>query len=189
MTARDLPILFSAPMVRAILDGSKTQTRRLIKAPAGAEWLMDELPDGTPLPLRQIGWGEYHPIQCPYGASGNRLWVREEWGTISVLDPLPPRSIGRQAPVHYRADGAGSGRWRRAFHMPRWVSRITLEVLEVCPERLQKITQADLHAEGFDELGAFAGAWDEIHGQHGPESWAGDPWVWAIRFRVAEVRQ
>ena len=198
---RERPILFSAPMVRAILSGSKSQTRRVVKYQAPD--LVDD--DGWPLVDRSIdGIGEVRGA-CPYGQSGDRLWVREDWRASLAYELTPPRDIPPGKPIAYQADGAGSlphfnaGKLRPSIHMPRWAGRITLEVTGVRVERLQDISKADAIAEGIarhadgngfhtkdgwhysaDPRESFASLWEYING-HG--SWDANPWVWAVEFR------
>ena len=173
--ASEKPILFSAPMVRAILAGKKTQTRRLINPQPPPEcgihyMLGDEswLPREQRTPLRhtwEAWWGERfdkrppkalcgsHDVRCPYGAPGDTLWVRETFAGEKN------RSLG-SGRLFYRADGdvrgrqetfsyiEREGRWRPAIHLPRWGSRLTLRVLSVRVERVQEITHEDAIAEG-----------------------------------------
>jgi hypothetical protein len=152
---RERPILFSAPMVRAILYGTKTQTRRVVirRMKDEGEWVKVRPVRGyTPETIRS----EY---PCPYGQPGDRLWVREACGIRADL--------GRQAGVVYRADHPGEAlpfghiydeatRWRPSIHMPRWASRITLEITDVRVERAQEITEADAIAEGINPRTALA---------------------------------
>lgn len=147
--SRDIPILFSAPMVRANLAGMKTQTRRVVKHPAaeGAHgW--------HPIPT---GWqympgGTEKPVS-PYGKAGDRLWVREAYRVHGGFDARPPREIPKSTAVWYCADEGASypshfGKQRPSMFMMRWASRITLLVKEVRIERLQAISEADAIAEG-----------------------------------------
>lgn len=167
---RERPILFSAPMVRAILEGRKTQTRRIVKmterataalvgAPPPAmegdraRWVTPPLDSGADYDA----WNAW----CPYGEPGARLWVRETWAAPSDYDDLSPKqidamhSIERVAvPLWYaatdttEAETYTAGRWRPSIHCPRWASRITLRVTSVRVERLQAITEEDARAEG-----------------------------------------
>lgn len=200
MTER--PILFSAPMVRAILDGTKTQTRRIAKK-------MVRHPDLGNLytPGALVLEGEpQHVIEraCPYGRPGDRLWVREAWRVINLADVFAPREITAADRIWFEADGPHeppAGRYRPGMFMPRWASRITLEITGVRVERLQEISRADAQAEGChhddpcdhkrrfcEEIGCegpdyrvgFRNLWESING---PESWAANPWVWVIEFR------
>lgn len=193
------PILFSGPMVQAILAGRKTQTRRQVKlrelrefqlsTTSGYDWRFRD---------RRSLWNvvstERLMEMCPYGQAGDRLWVRETHG---FLDPdfKPTVMTDRgHVQVTYQADHAidpnhGDGpdriRWRPSIHMPRWASRITLEVTSVSVERLQSLGEDDAQAEGIEpfsgrsNVGAFQALWDSING-----NWAANPWVWAISFRV-----
>lgn len=217
-TTRERPILFSGPMVRAILDGRKTQTRRLVKG-CGADFheraaflqmrddeasFGDALPD-DPVPIS---------VRCPYGGPGDRLWVRETWNKCPNEDLAPNDAVGPVSltnaahRVVYRAGGAethpmrpelGHSRWRPSIFMPRWASRILLEVTDVRVERLQAITDSDIRAEGVDErsaaelLGKVIAAgtplrdlwrigWDSINGDRC--AWVFDPWVWVVTFRM-----
>lgn len=217
---KERPILFSAPMVRAILAGAKTQTRRLVKLPSDVEpsgVVVD--PGGTAL----YGPGPYikaypaggdavmHPrIRCPYGYPGDRLWVKEGYALSKRWDrnaPATVPTVERDIPVWYRADvdvdvdeesWINRGRWRSSLHMPRWVSRITLEVTEVRVERLQDITEEDARAEGVTTFprdpegdcwtdGTHRAAFEYLWGQiNGFESWLANPWVWVVSFRRLE---
>lgn len=187
---KERPILFSAPMVRAILAGTKTQTRRVVRGPI--EYLG---PSGGQDDLSSWGWffdgEEQHgymvlargmnerfdngciSIPCPYGVPGDRLWVRETW-----------RGEGPGS-VKYRADGddVGSLKWRPSIFMPRWASRIDLEVTEVRVQRVQEITREDAIAEGVTthDVFGFMRLWDSINGKRAP--WASYPWVWALTFK------
>jgi hypothetical protein len=199
---RERPILFSAPMVNAILAGRKTQTRRVVKG---------EKP-GQPLDWLSAGFtpefvAEPENGLCPYGVPGDRLWVREacwlygRWIERGVTTTgRPKRSlelIGRQArhdnpgyhhTAHYGGNDGWS--WRPGIHMPRWASRITLEVTGVRVERLNDIGAADALAEGMtfpeaiewgcDPKDAFFGLWEHING---PGSWGANPFVWVVEFK------
>jgi hypothetical protein len=208
------PILFSVRMVRAILAGEKTQTRRVIKHPTRgvvkfSSYLGYMLTrEGTAL-LNGPDYpdGRDDEVRCPYGVPGDKLWVRERW-------KLRPNASGveRQGPdgdgAIYAAtwDKAGGHDWKPSIHMPRWASRITLKVARVRVEPLQNITEDDVKAEGIRFDGtywlagthpvkgtlqcwatpqqAFKRAWDEIHGQK--ISWSDNPWVWVVEFRRME---
>lgn len=197
---KERPILFSAPMVRALLAGTKTQTRRAMK-PQPTEFVGGPgvtLQDGSPAPLIPLD-DSVEPygreIACPYGKPGDRLWVRETWHDASS---------SLHSCALYRADGIDlhCDKWTPSIHMPRWASRITLEITSVRVERLQEISIEDAKAEGAwgpddsivqkvaDYFGtdifsanprkAFQMLWESING---PDSWAANPWVWAIEFR------
>lgn len=197
MTER--PILFSAPMVRAILAGTKTQTRRAVKG-WPLEWLSPSIgfsPEYVAMPENGA---------CPYGHPGDRLWVREAFihepadycWEASVSIPCRPAS------TVYRADQEGDTRgagWKPSIHMPRSLSRITLEVTGVRVERLQDISEADAQAEGCalecmtptgDDSGSaihgpggYIALWESING---PGSWDKNPWVWVIEFKRTDQR-
>lgn len=208
----DKPILFSAPMVRALLDGRKTQTRRSLKYP------FFELTDGEH-PDLVIG-KEYFSFcsggiqwATPSGAikyrPGDRLWVREAWRTLHKFDCLKPRLLAPDiSTVTYEADPErrnplwAFGKLRPSMFMPRWASRITLEVTDVRVERLQDCSEADAVAEGIERAswrsdkwlnylhpaGAFVepiqsyqSLWDSING---PGAWEANPWVAAYTFTV-----
>ena len=144
---KEHPILFSGPMVRAIMDGSKTQTRRVINPQPKV--VHDFYPDGTletEVLLRNGG-----RIRCPYGVRGDRLWVRETWGRgpyahlsghVPVLYKVGPPSIDPDHPV----------KWKPSIHMPRWASRITLEVVDLAVQPIQTISEEDAIAEGVEQL-------------------------------------
>ena len=204
MTARERPILFSGPMVRAILDGSKTQTRRIIKNSGDMEFDNND-PYFGPYwkPYAVDGaTGKDTKVHCPYGYPGDRLWVRETWA---------PERDGTGCPddtgILYRAtdpgwDDENTGlRWRPSIFMPRAASRILLEVTDVRVQRLQDISEDDARAEGIDRgaadavlmmaeamnqreptpfASAFSTAWELINGAG---SWDASPWVWALTFR------
>ena len=201
MTVR--PILFSGPMVVALLEGRKTQTRRLVKGT-----VVDDAA-GVPAAVRIKG-DEHVRLPCPYGEPGDRLWVRETWRPMS-WDRLAPT---RGEEIEYAADRAvdddtDGPRWRPSIFLPRWASRLTLEIRSVRVERLHAITEDDARAEGIDGQAAiparingkrgsvhcfgpdatrkaFALLWDGINGKRAP--WASNPWVWCIGFSVATNR-
>lgn len=197
---KERPILFSAEMVRAILAGEKTQTRRPITH--RHEWAIEER-DGKPWP--------WHPpyvyaeddawMNCPHGVPGDRLWVREAWA--------PADGRHSVVPIVYRADGDDQpcldDRWRPSIHMPRWASRLTLEVVSVRVERVNEITEDAACAEGisfqddskdawrgfrsFDGTCLYATAkqafmqgWDSLYAKT-PNAWDSNPWVWCVEFR------
>lgn len=188
MTER--PIIFSAPMVRALLAGTKTQTRRVVKLPQMIEEPGD--PDATRVAWLSpsnaepgwYGWMTEYPnegaahIRCPYGAPGDRLWVRETWADCGDM----VRYYATDDVHHLR-------RKRSSIHMPRWASRITLEVTAIRVERLQEISRGDAMAEGCpfpnmakgdDPRKWYADLWDQINGSG---SWEANPWVWVVDFK------
>ncbi|HEX5539163.1 MAG TPA: hypothetical protein VFX01_05170 [Methylophilaceae bacterium] len=168
------PIIFSKPMVLAILAGHKTQTRRLVKL-AGKD-----LPhDATGEEIAQL-------VESPYAHPGDRLWVKEAWCTPQAFDHLRPSVLPMDTPIEYRADGESrnGGKWRTPLFMPRWASRITLEIAAVRMERLQEISEADARAEGMgseNPVEAYRTLWESLHGM---DAWAKNPWVWLLEFAV-----
>jgi hypothetical protein len=187
-------------MVRALLAGTKTQTRRIVKPNA---WVTDDCDagyDGQP-----VGVQPYIDIyRCPYGRLGDRLWVREtayyDEGD-GRLPKLKPEGFDPSA-LYYRADGecceqipecacaeVGKPRWTPSIHMPRWASRIALEITGVRVERLQEISRGDAMAEGCPHPNMqqgpnprvwYADLWDGINGAG---SWNANPWVWVVSFK------
>ena len=210
---KEHPILFSAPMVRALLAGTKTQTRRVVKPQP--DYICQ---DGTPArstDTAKVRRGQMMTIPCPYGQPGDRLWVRETWYFEGTDMMRHGRTHSTQdGVVRYLADGARrtiNTRWeaverwmtrkpqnRPGIHMPRWASRITLEVTAVRVERLQDISEADAMSEGAPPshpsidrisreygypdfpLSWYAQLWDHING---PGSWEANPWVWVVSFK------
>ena len=215
-TMKEKPILFSGPMVRAILDGRKTQTRRAIKYLPPLGWPLDWCPKW----LRdKVGFAKLagHPERyCPYGQPGDRLWVREthRWDGV---DPKIAVREKRTDTLTYRADWDGDRAiddcpWRPSRFMPRWASRITLEITDVRVERLQDITEDDAMAEGLErvaldglmemtplgmrpEIGwmnySAGGGFNKAarsfatlwQSINGKDSWEQNPWVWVVSFR------
>lgn len=212
----DRPILFNGAMVHAILAGRKTQTRRAIK-PQPANDSARHHPiapyhngsGGWNWVLAATGHGTGDPFPCPFGAPGDRLWVREahaifsahgqhrgdgkRWGPWGGL-PTTASQDGEQI-AYYREgfDRSDPGRWRPSIHMPRWASRILLEIIAVRVERLQAINEADAMAEGAEPIlvppdggscpytEGFRDLWTSTGGD-----WAANPWVWVVGFRIAE---
>ena len=241
---KERPILFSGPMVRAILEGRKTVTRRVVKP-------QPMVSDEEAMVLPEAWAAGFVGVKCPHGRKGDRLWVRETWAS-------PDQDKSKQGRVAYDADGVcgcwcghgedrsfmyhgrilqasgfsecfpksgsttfGLGKytdvqsgeypsykygWRPSIHMPRWASRLTLELTEVRVERLQDITEADARAEGIQVLpmqssddpsawwqsspgvhqdrtarGSFIQLWDSINAKKHP--WESNPWVWVESFR------
>lgn len=190
------PILMSAPMVRALLSGTKTQTRRVVNPQPEVDrfgnlcghWLSRPLL-GLLLPkLQDIA------LECPYGRPHDRLYVREAWAAQHAYDHLPARLIPRDACIHYPAtEDCGGLRGRPSIHMPRWATRIVLDIMEVRVERLQDISEADAIAEGVVPNAVYDGKparesarlaykdlWSSIHGT---DSWDLNPYVWCLSFR------
>lgn len=197
---KERPILFSGEMVRAVLAGRKTQTRRIVKF-RDPRWEVSDEGDGTGKlwpywPCYVTGEPECIPVVCPHGKPGDHLWVRETWGYVIDPDRFgQPDAVSHSVVYKANAD-ARPAKWRPSIHMPRWASRITLEVTEVRVERLRQITPGDAEREGIAEyakqhnLGgywttAFARLWDEINGPRG-FGWGANPWVWVVSFTTQE---
>jgi hypothetical protein len=197
---RSRPILFSAPMVRALLAGTKTQTRRVVKARADK----DMGPRCVLQPHEiagEVNGGNYR--NSVHGEPGDRLWVRETWAVPHRYDHLGPSNIPPlDVRTHYAASEERGGlRWRPSIHMCRWASRITLEVTGVRVERLQDISQADALAEGIvqthggyglpagehfhaaDQRESYLSLWEAINGTGSVQA---NPWVWVLEFRRLE---
>ncbi|WP_121497089.1 hypothetical protein [Pseudomonas aeruginosa] len=215
---KERPILFNDQMVRAILEGRKTVTRRVVKpAPVGdLKWNQRSMNTGI-----VHNWtDDLRMYECPYGQPGGQLWVRETWqyadwteegepyiryqadGARVLHEDFPiewaPRIerewVELSDPANYAIDGrAADRRWRPSIHIPRWASRILLEITDVRVERLQDITPNQCIAEGAwrekdKELGrgqeaiaAFADLWRSTGGD-----WDANPWVWCVSFRRVE---
>jgi len=163
---KERPILFSAPMVRAILEGRKTQTRREVKPQPVANGYRYSQSlgilchcDYLPPDCLVCGDDNAQPfldspeIRCPYGIPGDRLYARETWAAPHAYDHLPPRLIPRDARIHYAAtEDRGGMLWRPSIHMTRFASRITLEITGIRVERLQEISEEDAKAEGLSAI-------------------------------------
>jgi hypothetical protein len=205
---KERPILFSAPMVRAILEGRKTVTRRAVKG------LKTDNPvitcaDGSPIRSGACWDIGKSIIHCPYGKPGEQLWVRETWycdhfevmrGPYLKPDDLDVGEALDDGTLVYAADGltpyeADQPIWKPSIHMPRWASRILLEITEVRVERLQDISRADIRAEGLQcppELASddvspnyrdwYPAAWRELWESTGG-NWDANPWVWVVEFK------
>jgi hypothetical protein len=226
---KERPILFSAPMVRAILEGRKTVTRRALSAQSlknigyGVQLgECHELPSEGPLHPNSI---DYYTAFCPYGQPGDRLWVRETFALLGNEDgccidwqdnlikgddrsaariyraSCPPGDYGLNqipAKAEWKPDTEAmeyDGAWRPSIHMPRWASRILLEITAVRVERLQDISRPGIRAEGLQcppELASddvspnyrdwYPAAWRELWESTGGD-WAANPWVWVVEFK------
>lgn len=216
---KERPILFSTPMVQAILAGSKTQTRRICK-PANTESLSFVVSDNGHFGDEE---GDVS-FTCPYGKPGERLWVRETWRVNSKATDLACvvyrasendswTNFHKYFPVALAKDQkAMPAGWKPSIFMPRWASRILLEITDIRVERLNDISEEDAKNEGliknslFGEWGgvvkhptvpdhfrwfrspinAFKNLWESINGE---ESWDKTPWVWVVEFKVIEGQQ
>jgi len=175
-------ISFNGAMIRAILDGRKTQTRRRVKV----QWCQS-----AEALMRQA---QFDPAyKCPYGVAKDRLWVSETW---RVRGGREYEYQQHQPSCVYRSDVDAVGylcnEWRPSIHMPRWASRITLEITGIRVERLQDITEEDAKKEGVTiteyyamsrhpHRSAFIDLWDSIY-----SNWDANPWVWVVEFRRAQ---
>ena len=185
---KERPILMSAPMVCALIEGRKTQTRRVVA-------LREFGPSDTPgyhwhFRDRRGLWNDISTERllelCPYGVPGDRLWVRETWHheDASCFDP----KCGQPTHIFYRVTEPypESIRWRPSIFMPRWASRITLEITDIRVQRVQEISPDDIVAEGIPKhLNAdteYIRLWDFLNAKRGL-GWDKNPWVWAIAFR------
>lgn len=192
-------ILFSGEMVRALLEATnpKTQTRRIVKRPKSMS--AEDMADAIEA-MHRIGVcdvtrrgpcdGVAARFRCPYGKPGDRLWVRETWAYFGGDEYIYQQSHGS---VAYRVEDdrlslidriePPGGRWRPSIFMPRWASRIDLDVTTVRVERLNDISEADAIAEGCASVAEYRELWERINGAG---SWAENPWVWVVEFRRAE---
>lgn len=232
---KERPILFSGKMVRAIRDEKKTQTRRIIKpAITRVEWNREPgwcWVYSNPLKTKSQytnsyskDWPQTLLPFCPYGEIGDRLWVRETWQSYMDVtgDPDLHRfencktdpATGKKYIVYYRSmynEDDDPGDWSPSIHMPRWASRITLEITDIHAEQLRDISEEDARAEGavyaYTEafkrehghypagiidascaVGQFASLWDSINADRG-YSWESNPWVWVIGFKPVQGGQ
>jgi len=231
------PILFSGPMVRAILDGHKIQTRRAMRPQIDlSQWplkpgALEKEKEWRYMPrvadwhhIEENMWGlfnkedkpsdvPYTGIKCPFGKPGDRLWVRETHGIIQPTHATPGGKPYDQGPV-YRADGDEAptwdegpfefSGWRSSIHMPRWASRLTLEVTDVYVKQLQNMGKYDAQAEGFwpnghvqdtdgcdvwcpkasaeEAKSQFIDYWDSRYDKQG-FGWNANPWVFVVNFK------
>lgn len=210
---KERPIIFNETMVRAIVEGRKTQTRRVMRTThVGYSRFLQW--DGAPYTRAMMsclnGIKPLDSVFCEdnrLGVPGNLLWVREAW---QVTTGREEDDLG--ACVRYR-DGAiracwmppekrlplglGWTKWRPSIHMPRWACRLLLEITDVRVERLHSITEEDAHAEGTESREAFEALWRSIYdkprsrdivARYGFHGWDMSPWVWVYSFRVLDGR-
>lgn len=204
------PILFQGAMVRALLNGTKTQTRRVVRKQFAHDATPAEVaatsPEGWQISGHSGLWWDDagacidDAVRCPYGQPGDQLWVRETWAQLSAkeLDVEPmfdpafvyfAQTKWDKAVQYLCADGVARWalpkRWKPSIHMPRVASRITLEITGVRVERLQDIGEADALAEGIDQdtcapVATYRDLWESINGH---ASWDLNPWVWVVEFK------
>ncbi|AAT47214.1 hypothetical protein F116p07 [Pseudomonas phage F116] len=220
---KERPILFTGPMVRAILEGRKTVTRRVVKPQP--DFLGSMVDPNTP--FKTLDAGLHARITCPYGEPGDRLWVRETWTDVNMCG-APALAYRADEDIRDLMEEPGflddrgafnyddprvkpypfacwyaeldQARWRPSIHMPRWASRILLEITDVRVERLQDISEeqalaegvrgepcdharqacADIGCWGDTAKGAFGFLWESLNGEG---SWAANPWVWVVEFK------
>lgn len=192
------PILFSGPMVQAILRGEKTQTRRIINErhlegleteDDGRFKFMHSPKCGGSCDYACAASGETldgHVGWTPWGSNPGhwgRLWVRETFAPMQGNRPIPHPDIYDSKPSWYRADNdrpmwAGT-KWTPAIHMPRSCARIVLQITSVRVEQVRFISDEDAVAEGVGDRGAFGRLWESIHG---PDAWDFNQWVWVVSF-------
>jgi hypothetical protein len=202
------PILFSGAMVRAIMSGTKTQTRRICghadmsRGLARSPWVWSD----AVYPARERGWiawqGAMQPgpelevetkrlyregFMCPHGEPGDSLWVRETWAV---------RKLQAGYWVEYKADGSNArvthedaprlalpaDSWRPSIFMPRWACRLEVQIVGIRVERLQDISEADAQSEGVASVAEYAALWDSLNAKRG-YGWAVNPWVWVVEFQ------
>ena len=218
---KERPIIFSGDMVKTILDGKKTMTRHLVKF---KDFTTDSI---TPLHIElaegryclfneRNGWLIGYP-KCPYGKIGDRLWVRETHHVVGGTADYEIEEIKQGLQdiknfASYKADGYGNpcdGGWTSPMFMPRWASRILLEITDIRVERLNDISDEDAVKEGLrilpasgryvvspgdqyfgsashDAVEVFSWLWDSINAKKG-YPWSSNPWVWVVEFKVVEV--
>lgn len=219
---KERPIIFSGEMVKAILDGKKTMTRRVVKF---RDFTTDSI---TPLHIELVdgkyclfnernGWLIGYP-KCKFGEIGDRLWVRETHHVVGGTADYEIEEIKQGLQdiknfASYKADGYGNpcdGGWTSPMFMPRWASRILLEITDIRVERLNDISEADCEKEGFrfyplsricfkpcstkhpsghgsnNYKSIFGEYWDTLNAKKG-YPWSSNPWVWVVEFKVVEV--
>lgn len=219
---KERPIIFSGEMVKAILDGKKTMTRRVVKF---RDFTTDSI---TPLHIELVdgkyclfnernGWLIGYP-KCKFGEIGDRLWVRETHHVVGGTADYEIEEIKQGLQdiknfASYKADGYGNpcdGGWASPMFMPRWASRILLEITDIRVERLNDISEADCEKEGFrfyplsricfkpcstkhpsghgsnNYKSIFGEYWDTLNAKKGYQ-WSSNPWVWVVEFKVVEV--
>ncbi len=208
---KEHPILFSADMVKAILRGDKSQTRRVIKPqPISISAHTEKMTNDSVIEIYDQGTARF--IKCPYGQPGDRLWVRETWAIVSI----PDGTTARKLLTVFRADNPRGleqpEKWKPSIHMPRRASRIMLEVVNVRVERVQDMSLDNIYAEGIHGPGVvpantfmmvmgestlegaeakymineFSSLWDTINAKRG-YGWESNPYVWAIEFKALET--
>jgi hypothetical protein len=212
-TVKERPILFSGQMVRALLAGRKTQTRRVLRTqPVRVTDIHASVPLARPedwviqvgpcsdLVMSDPSRSEMLVARCPHGQRGDRLWVRETWAHRKGNGITPVYRADADPPLDTQGRPIADAKWGPSIFMPRKLSRITLEVTEVRVQRVQDISDDDARAEGIygksmssfapvqAEMDArpamaFALLWNSINGKRPGCAWTDNPWVWCISFR------
>jgi len=193
---KERPIIFNTEMVKAVLEGRKIQTRRVVRRIKDQEksyWNIKELI--LPYPRDGLVWnvrcerGYSGHIKCPYGKVGDRLWVRETW--FNFWGGIIYRAADEYASI---VDDDPDNTWKPSIHMPRWASRITLKITDIRVERLQEIKYEGMKAEGCLPKNCCGGEretlrkeywiplWNSIYKKE--NTWQDNPWVWVIEFKV-----
>lgn len=212
---KERPIPFSYELLPAIIAGSKTMTRRVIQPQpqffdlgdgVNSSWYVEWCHPRTGCIVAE--WGEGEPVPqsildcCPYGRAGDRLWVKEAWAVSPFLNKKRPGEIHPATQVLYKAGAVkiSSFMWRSGRFMPRWASRLNLEIVQVRVERVQAISLCDIEAEGiphnpmrqasyrndeFQRIQDFKWLWDAINSKRG-FGWTVNPWVWVIEFKKVQ---
>lgn len=206
---KERPIIFNLKMVSAVLDGRKTQTRRPIKADAPIQ----VTESGRPLFYDK--YGRRTKPRCPFGQVGDRLWVREAFAVVprtayaqsDGVQQLMRPDDDHDAAVFRAGWERSAPKWKPSIHMPRWASRVLLEITGIRVQQVQSISEADAIAEGVEKIGnrykgymplntgkeyspataktSFSQLWETIYG----ESWSRNDWVWVVEFKRIEPEQ
>ncbi|MBJ7555426.1 hypothetical protein [Marinomonas spartinae] len=208
---KERPILFNTDMVKAILDGRKTQTRRPVKSQPSNGWAFEGAESGGAFGRitsshpkkgkfgafvrRRVGtdFPEADIEVSPYGMPGDHLWVREtfcpvddtEFGGGKWVDyrATPSDSESHPAGWHNAPDDSEAMKWKPSIHMPRWACRLVLEITNVRLERIQDITEKDAKAEGFKTKEAFIETWEKLY----PNPDQNNQWAWVVEFKIIEL--
>ena len=195
---KETPIIFSTPMVKAILESHKNQTRRVVKIKSGDYFATNKIIAGEVAADTRNYYGfcsENEDYPCPYGRVGDLLWVRETW----AVDPYANRPGHRK--ILFKTDMIDPDypiKWKPSIHMFKKYARIWLEITDIRVERLQDIRTGDILKEGTPRVSKsndpweaifedFEKLWDSINGKKHP--WKSNPWVWAIEFKRVEKPQ
>jgi len=197
---REHPLLMKGPLVRATLEGRKTQTRRPIK-PQPDDDIVDVKYDaiadlwlGSTHEDNDLGYTFSWAMRCPLGQAGDRLWVRETfqaWRKVGhesdEWEPIGVKAASFGDTIEYRATSKSTGPWTPSIHMPRWACRLVLPLVSVRVERVQDITDEDARAEGVEPIEGsyregFRAMWQDIYA-----TWDANPWVWVAEWKEIEV--